>query len=234
MRLESYAQEFEDIIVYSFLRDVDDGFYIDVGANDPTNISVTKFFYLRGWHGINIEPLPFRCLQLEEQRPRDINLCIGVGAEKGSGKLFESDALSTFSNEVAAKWTNTGGGRETPVLTLTEVFHRYCNPHQPIHFCKIDVEGFEREVLLGIKDWNEFRPWMFVMEATLPETRIPCHDKWENILFENDYIFAFQNGINRYYVDKYKAHLLQRAAEVRDFFRRHEIAVMRMQIVNIQ
>ena len=72
------------------------------------------------------------------------------------------------------------------------------------------------------------------MEATLPETRIPCHDKWENILFENDYIFAFQNGINRYYVDKYKAHLLQRAAEVRDFFRRHEIAVMRMQIVNIQ
>ena len=127
-----------------------------------------------------------------------------------------------------------GGERETPILTLTEVFHRYCNPHQPIHFCKIDVEGFEREVLLGVKDWAEFRPWMFVMEATLPGTTIPCHDKWEDILIKNDYVFAFQNGINRYYVDKYKSHLLQRAAEVRDFFRRHEIAVLRMQIVNIQ
>ena len=127
-----------------------------------------------------------------------------------------------------------GGGRATPVLTLTDVFHRYCEPRQPIHFCKIDVEGFEREVLLGIKDWNEFRPWLFVMEATLPGTIIPCHDKWENILLENDYVFAFQNGINRYYIDSYRSHLLQRAADVSDFFKRHEIAVMRMQIVNIQ
>ena len=110
MRLESYAQEFEDIIIYSFLRDVNDGFYIDVGANDPTNISVTKFFYLRGWHGINIEPLRFRCLHLEEQRPRDINLCVGVGSEKGKLQLFEADGLSTFSDEVASQWKNHAGG----------------------------------------------------------------------------------------------------------------------------
>lgn len=44
MRLESYAQELEDLILYSVLRDVEHGFYIDVGANDPTDISVTKFF----------------------------------------------------------------------------------------------------------------------------------------------------------------------------------------------
>ena len=35
MRYESYAQELEDIILYVALQDVDEGFYIDIGANDP-------------------------------------------------------------------------------------------------------------------------------------------------------------------------------------------------------
>ena len=60
MRLESYAQELEDLILYSVLRDVKNGFYIDVGANDPTDISVTKFFYDRGWHGSRISDEPSR------------------------------------------------------------------------------------------------------------------------------------------------------------------------------
>ena len=44
MRYESYAQELEDIILYVALQDVDEGFYIDIGANDPIEIRVTKFF----------------------------------------------------------------------------------------------------------------------------------------------------------------------------------------------
>ena len=57
MRYDSYAQEYEDIILYAIIGDVSDGFYIDVGAYDPVDISVTKYFYDKGWHGINIEPL---------------------------------------------------------------------------------------------------------------------------------------------------------------------------------
>jgi len=33
------------------------GFYIDIGAFDPIYISVTKAFSMRGWKGINVEPL---------------------------------------------------------------------------------------------------------------------------------------------------------------------------------
>ena len=32
------------------------GFYVDVGAADPVNLSVTKWFYDLGWSGLNIEP----------------------------------------------------------------------------------------------------------------------------------------------------------------------------------
>jgi hypothetical protein len=54
----SYAQNREDILLWRALRDLSGGFYIDVGAEDPTQNSVTRAFYERGWHGINVEPVP--------------------------------------------------------------------------------------------------------------------------------------------------------------------------------
>jgi hypothetical protein len=55
----SYAQNFEDVMLWRALRSLESGFYIDVGANDPTIDSVTKAFYASRWHGINIEPMAF-------------------------------------------------------------------------------------------------------------------------------------------------------------------------------
>jgi len=45
----SYAQNHEDVLLYRALKGVGKGFYIDVGANDPEEDSVTKAFYDRGW-----------------------------------------------------------------------------------------------------------------------------------------------------------------------------------------
>lgn len=69
-----------------------------------------------------------------------------------------------------------------------------------IHFCKIDVEGFERNVLEGV-DFTLHRPWVMVMESTFPTTNIPNHEKWEYILLRNNYHFVYSWGINRYYID---------------------------------
>jgi hypothetical protein len=52
----SHAQNHEDILLWRALHDVEDGFYLDVGAQDPSYDSVTRAFYDRGWRGINIEP----------------------------------------------------------------------------------------------------------------------------------------------------------------------------------
>ncbi len=80
------------------------------------------------------------------------------------------------------------------VQPLQKIYDRYCSYDTEVHFCKIDVEGFEREVLKGI-DFTRLRPWLMVVEATVPGTAIPCHEDWEYLLFENGYQFAFQSGI---------------------------------------
>ena len=56
MSIVSYSQNFEDVMLWRALKDVENGFYIDVGANHPAIDSVTKLFYENGWSGINIEP----------------------------------------------------------------------------------------------------------------------------------------------------------------------------------
>lgn len=233
MRFESYAQYLEDMVLYCALKNVDKGFYIDVGANDPTLDSVTKFFYDRGWRGINIEPLPDKCALLAEMRPRDINLCVGLGNERGKLDIFEADGISTFLPNIAESVNILDHPKRTKnILTLSEVFDRYCPPNQDVHFCKIDVEGFERQVLEGIKDWHKFRPWIFAMESTLPLTDIPCHDKWEDLLLANDYIFAYQLSINRYYVDAEHEYLLSNFDKISDFAMNNTVFKLSMMRVN--
>jgi hypothetical protein len=44
----SYSEFFEDLILFCIFYDVKNGFYIDIGANHPDFVTVTKAFYLRG------------------------------------------------------------------------------------------------------------------------------------------------------------------------------------------
>ena len=99
----TYSQFLVDYILFCIFYDIKNGFYIDVGANDPNNISVAKAFYLRGWHGINIEPLPDKYHSLLLNRNRDINLNIGAGNSEGNTTLYLRGAGSTTKKQYIRK-----------------------------------------------------------------------------------------------------------------------------------
>ena len=73
----SYSQNREDILLARALPGRT-GFYIDVGAADPIEFSVTKLFYDRGWSGVNVEPQADYYRKLVADRPRDTNLQLVV------------------------------------------------------------------------------------------------------------------------------------------------------------
>ena len=56
MPINSYAQNFEDVMLFRALGHVKKGFYLDIGAGEPEIDSVTKLFYSLGWTGVNVEP----------------------------------------------------------------------------------------------------------------------------------------------------------------------------------
>jgi len=49
MTFVSYAQNFEDVLLWRALHDVEHGRYLDVGAHDPVIDSVSLAFYEAGW-----------------------------------------------------------------------------------------------------------------------------------------------------------------------------------------
>ena len=100
---KTYSQELEDLILLCVFYDVKKGFYIDVGANDPDIISVTKAFYLKGWNGINIEPLPDKYNLLLQKRQRDINLRVGIGKNKEIRTLYLKGGMSTIYKNLIKK-----------------------------------------------------------------------------------------------------------------------------------
>ncbi len=228
MAIISYAQNREDVLLHRVLSDSSRGLYIDVGACHPVTHSVTKHFYERGWDGINIEPIPAMCEALAQDRPRDLNLCVGLSDREGILNFHECinlAELSTFSDEQAEGLRRSGLAivdHEIPVTTLASVCERHV--HRTIEFLKVDVESFEREVLAGA-DWSRYRPRIVLVEATRPSTNIPCHEEWEPILLAADYLFAFFDGLNRYYVRAEDRELIPRLAvpaNVFDDFEMHE------------
>ena len=211
MRFISYSQNNEDVLLWRALGHVRDGFYIDVGANDPVEHSVTKAFYDAGWRGINIEPLPAHIAAFDEQRPGDINLAVAAGSAAGSLTLYDVPAVRGWASpdksvaELHRAEGHTVAELTVPVRTLTDVCAEYARGD--IHFLKIDVEGFEGEVLRGM-DFERWRPWVLVIEATLPNSRETNHGSWEHLVTNRRYRYAWFDGLNRYYVAEEHAELM--------------------------
>lgn len=121
-----------------------------------------------------------------------------------------------------------------PLRTLADI----CAEHVrgEIHFLKIDVEGFEGEVLKGM-DLRSWRPWVLVVEATVPGSSETNHGSWEHLITPFDYQFAYFDGLNRYYVAAEHAELMARLtvqANVFDGFIPHHLDKAWKQIDTLQ
>ncbi|MDH4190628.1 MAG: FkbM family methyltransferase [Betaproteobacteria bacterium] len=211
----SYAQNFEDVLLERVFKGQAKGFYVDVGAHDPEEFSVTKHFYDKGWSGLNIEPVRASQRKFIRQRPRDINLGIAAGDTTGRATIFQptDTALASLSKEIAQRAiqdTDSSGLIETQVeiRPLASVLEEYEVTH--IDFLKIDVEGWEAQVLAGM-DFSRFRPVILLVEATRPLSGLEDFTKidevaawaaWEPRLLRAGYKFAFFDGLNRFYIRK--------------------------------
>lgn len=204
MNFTSYAQNFEDVMLWRALKHVSAGFYVDIGAWSPNVDSVTRAFYDAGWHGINVEPNPEFFDQLVRDRGRDINLKVAVSDHEGTLTInfVSNPGLSTANDDFAAKHAKEGltvRREDVELTTLAAIWQKHIPSDQEVHFLKIDVEGLEEAVVRG-NDWKKYRPWVLVLEATLPMSQVESFENWETLLLDNQYVFAYADGLNRYYV----------------------------------
>ncbi len=185
------------------LKDVSNGFYIDIGAHHPVVDSVSKAFYDRGWRGIHVEPTSEYAALLRTHRPDEIVVQAAVSDNHEAITFFEMHGLSTGDADIAEMHRTQGidsGRTVVPCLTLDDVIAQA--GEREVHWLKIDVEGMEHNVIRG---WRSSRlPWIVVVESTIPNSPSENWEEWEPLLLEKGYQFVYFDGLNRFYVSPHQ------------------------------
>ena len=202
MSFVSYAQNLEDVMLFRALKHIERGFYIDVGSQHPVLDSVTKAFYDRGWSGINIEPVSKYYQLIQKDRPRDININMLVGECEGEREFHEFPETGLSTTKIKFAESNSAAGYAVTARTVfCTTLDTICRQHgvSVVHFLKIDVEGAEKEVLQGFS-FDKVRPWVLVIEATLPMSTHDASTEWETLILSKGYEMVYFDGLNRYYI----------------------------------
>lgn len=201
-----YSQNFEDVLLARVFADINQGFYVDVGCQHEEEDSVTKYFYERGWSGINIDPVA-EYINDYAIRSRDINLCCAAGSRNTSMELtiVKGSGLSSF-HQAAIDCAYQHGLHQTskrwvPVRTLASIFKEFLSPDQVIIFLKLDVEGHELEVIKGAA-LERYRPIVILAETTQPCSFQPTADAGtiDDYISEYGYKKVFFDGINTWWL----------------------------------
>jgi FkbM family methyltransferase len=204
MSFVSYAQNFEDVMLWRALKHIERGSYVDIGAQDPVTDSVSFAFYEGGWRGCHVEPTMQYSMKLRQARPDELVLQAAIGKDEGllSFFEFENTGLSTSDPAIANEHRKLGFEyRETtvPVISLQSLLDQFTG--RDVHWMKIDVEGAEHEVIAGWKE-SPVRPWVLVIESTRPLTQEVSYASWEQDVLSKGYEFVYFDGLNRFYVSE--------------------------------
>lgn len=185
------------------LGHIDNGVYIDVGAQHPRIDSVSRAFYEKGWRGVHVEPVPAYALQLQNDRPNEKVVQAALGKNIGSTPFFfiAETGLSTSVQHIADEHSTRGFSVELTEVEQTTLAAIFDIAGPVIHWLKIDVEGSELAVLQGWKR-HPARPWIVLVESTMPLSETPTHQSWESFLIRRGYRFVYFDGLNRFYLHK--------------------------------
>lgn len=198
----SFAQNFEDIVLWRALRDVRWGRYLDVGAQDPVVDSVSQSFYREGWRGISAEPNPAYAQALRDDRPDEevVEAAVGSASEPITFFVVPNTGLSTSDAALAETYRQQDHAVHSvtvPVVPLSDLLARFAGAE--LHWLKIDVEGMERDVL---ESWGEavVRPWIVVIESIDPVTQEDNAALWRELVEARHYHEVLFDGVSRYFV----------------------------------
>lgn len=206
MSFVSYAQNFEDVMLWRALGTIKNGTYIDIGAQDPVKDSVSLAFYHHGWRGLHLEPSLQYATALKQARPDEQVRQAAVGSAQGQLTFYEfaDTGLSTGEQHIAEQHIAQGYKptiHDVEVVTLDQLLEEWQQTSSAgeLHWLKIDVEGMEGEVIRGWQD-APVRPWVIVIESHAPGSQQHAHTVWESALVDKGYQFVYSDGINRFYL----------------------------------
>lgn len=142
-----------ELKILPYLKDIENGFFIEAGALDGLFMSNTKILEDLGWNGLLIEPSKYACRKCKENRKVIVENCALVSKDYKGDKVYGDfffdgqDGMGAWSG-IHKNLYGLKSIAEVPAVTLDKVlkYHKITK----IDFLSLDVEGHEMQALDGI------------------------------------------------------------------------------------
>ena len=206
--LETYSFEGQDRILWSILRDVESGNYLDIGCNHPIDENNTYLFYKRGWKGVCIDPNTIFAKEYETLRPRDTFINTAISNHSDTSIKFyknEDNRLSTCDLNTYQKYSeHIEHGSNTVIVeeVKTTNINSIIRDHMPnkLDLLCVDTEGSEYEIIKSL-DPNGVRPKVMCIEIKLVNLAKTAEDELIKHLRSINYSLIAKTPLDSIFVD---------------------------------
>jgi FkbM family methyltransferase len=197
-----YSQLGQDLEVVRFYNNKQNGFFIEVGANDGIYLSNTYLLETQyNWKGICCEPIHSHFQQLVQNRPKSICYNEAVYNATGLTLTFDiahsCDLLSGISEHIDTHKAIVDKDKTTiqvKTITLLDVLDN-ANAPSFIDYMSLDTEGSEFEILKNF-DFGKYTFGLIDVEHNYNELR---RTQIRNLLLSNGYIYKGENNFDDMY-----------------------------------
>jgi FkbM family methyltransferase len=188
------SQHEEEKAVQGFFGGKRTGVFVEVGANQATNLSQTWHLEQLGWTGVLVEPQRDLAAALVAQRSAKV-FAVACSSPENSGRsmsLYVDGPCSALNRDRMAPGAKPACVISVPVRTLDSVLDE-ANAVAPLDLLSVDVEGHEVEVFSGF-DFRRWQPSLILAEDHVSNLRT------HHVLTANGYRLIRRLGNNGWYV----------------------------------
>jgi FkbM family methyltransferase len=166
IKKKTYAMVKEDVFINNYFKK-NIGFFVDVGAYHPLELSNTYLLYKRGWNGINIDINSLSIDYINYIRPDDTNINIAVANKKSIKTIYyqkKKSPLNTLNSKLANKHFS-GNFKKKKIKSdkLSSIIEKTKYKGIKINFLNIDAEGNDFEVLKSL-NFKTHKPKLICVE----------------------------------------------------------------------
>ena len=187
----------EQLLVRQYLGEQNSGVFVEVGANNPFDLSQTWHLAKEGSTGVLVEPIPELCMELHDKRKESIVIEAACGAPNSESTatftVAKDSGKSTLSSAFLDKRSNVSSHITVQVKTLDDILEQ-CAVKQ-IDFVSIDVEGTQYDVMLGF-NLEKWKPRLLLIEDHLLDS------KTHSLILQQGYCLVKRTLFNNWYIPK--------------------------------
>ena len=212
-----WSQYGEDLVYLDLIRKnvfPQKGFYVDLGCNEPKNLSQTFTLYQRGWNGV--------CVDLDERvsnkfkkiRPNDMFMNVAILPGSDEREVEVNIGVSTLHSRLKSAddlliergiYHDTTNEKTKKVsgLGVNKLLERY-SPGK-IDLLSVDIEGSDEEIIQSI-DYEKFEIRAIILEHHCFKNSDGSHlleTSLYRFLEARDYVLASMNLVNALMVKKH-------------------------------